>query len=203
MTQYNDKIKLKALLPTVQGTYGLVKSASDVARKTVENQLVPMKHLKNVLANDAYNSSDAKENFVVACDNLNTFLINYYNALDDASSNAVTYQSVVTRQLDAVVGDNELVNLDSFVKETNRAIEVLVDFVSDSKAVSGKFSELFGHIRGSYDLFKKSLLDDTPTADIEKAIDEIYTASKQVVNSVNVVSTSLALLSSLVANKAK
>lgn len=203
MTQYNDKIKLKALLPTVQGTYGLVKSASDVARKTVENQLVPMKHLKNILANDVYNSSDVKEDFVVACDNLNTFLINYYNALANASSNAVTYQSVVTRQLDALVGDNELVNLDSFAKETNRTIEVLVDFVSDSKAVGSKFSELFGHIRGSYDLFRKSLPDDTPTADIEKAIDEIYTASKQVVNSVNVVSTSLALLSSLVANEAK
>lgn len=203
MTQYNDKIKLKALLPTVQGTYGLVKSASDVARKTVENQLVPMKHLNNVLANDVYNSSDAKEDFVVACDNLNTFLINYYNALADASSNAVTYQSVVTRQLDALVGDNELVNLDSFVKETNRAIEVLVGSASDSKTVGSKFSELFGHIRGSYDLFKKSLPDETPTGDIEKAIDEIYSASKQVVNSVNVVSTSLALLSSLVANETK
>lgn len=203
MTQYNDKIKMKALLPTVQGTYGLVASASDVAGKTVENQLTPMKHLKNILASDIYNSVEAKEDFAIACNNLNAFLIDYYNALADVSSNAVTYQSVVTRQLDALVGDNELVNLDSFVKETNRAIEVLFDFVSDSKMVSTKFTELFGHISGAYDLFKKSLPDETPTDDIEKTIDEIYTASKQVVNSVNVVSTSLALLSSLVANEAK
>ena len=203
MTQYNNKIKMKALLPTVQGTYGLVKSASDVASKTVENQLVPMKHLNNVLAEDIYNSADAKEDFAVACNNLNKFLIDYNHALSDASSNAATYQSVVTRQLDTLVGNDELVNFDSFAKETNRAIEILTDFVSDSKTVSNKFSELFGHIRGSYDLFKKSLSDETPTSDIEKSIDEIYTASKQVVNSVNVVSTSLALLSSLVANEAK
>lgn len=204
MTQFNDKIKMKALLPTVQGTYGLVKSASDVASKTVENQLAPMKHLKDVLTNDAYVTHDdkIKDDFGIACNNFNQFLIDYYNALFDASAQAKTYQSVVTRQLDALVGSDELVNLDSFVSETNRAIEVLTGYVTDSKTVGNKFTELFANIHGTYDLFKKSLASDVSTAEIERAIDEIYATSKQVVNSVNVVSTSLALLSSLVANEA-
>ena len=205
MTQFNDKIKMKALLPTVQGTYGLVKSAADVASKTVENQLTPMKHLKNILVNDAFSSVDAKikDDFIIACDILNTFLADYYNDLAEASSQAKTYQRAVTRQLDDLVGDDKMVNLNSFVDETNRAIEVLSASVTDGKTVTDKFNELFGNISGTYDLFKKSLAGEVSTSDIEKSIDEIYTASKQVVNSVNVVSTSLTLLSSLVVNEAK
>lgn len=206
MTQ-NDKIKLKALLPTVQGTYGLVKSASAVASATVENQLVPLNRLKNVLTSDVIVSTGTdiktKEDFSVACLDLNTFLQTYLESLREATELAESYQSNVTRDLDALLERDIDVNIDAFVKTTNKSIESLSALTSDGKTTTTKFTELFGKIDETFRLFAKQLDGNSATSEIEALIDELSTASKQVVNSVNVVATSLELLKSLVASEAK
>lgn len=206
MTQ-NDKIKLKALLPTVQGTYGLVKSASAVASATVENQLAPLNRLRNVLASDVIVSTGTdiktKEDFSVACLDLNTFLKTYLESLREATELAESYQSVVTRDLDDLLERDIDVNIDAFVKSTNKSIESLSALTSDGKTTTTKFTELFGKIDETFRLFAKQLDGNSATSEIEALIDELSTASKQVVNSVNVVATSLELLKSLVASEAK
>lgn len=206
MTQ-NDKIKLKALLPSVQGTYGLVKSASAVASATVENQLVPLNRLKNVLASDVITTTGTdiktKEDFSVACLDLNTFLKTYLESLREATELAESYQSVVTRDLDALLERDIDVNIDAFVKSTNKSIESLSALTPDGKTTTTKFTELFGKIDETFRLFAKQLDGNSATSEIEALIDELSTASKQVVNSVNVVATSLELLKSLVASEAK
>lgn len=206
MTQ-NDKIKLKALLPTVQGTYGLVKSASAVASATVENQLVPLNRLKNVLTSDVIVSTGTdiktRDDFSVACLDLNTFLQTYFESLREATELAESYQSNVTRDLDALLERDIDVNIDAFVKTTNKSIESLSALASDGKTTTTKFTELFGKIDETFRLFAKQLDGNSSASEIEALIDELSTASKQVVNSVNVVATSLELLKSLVASEAK
>lgn len=206
MTQ-NDKIKLKALLPTVQGTYGLVKSAATVASATVENQLAPLSRLRNVLASDVITTTGTdiktKEDFGVACLDLNTFLKTYLESLREATELAESYQSVVTRDLDALLERDIDVNIEAFVKSTNKSIESLSALTSDGKTTTTKFTELFGKIDETFRLFAKQLDGNSATSEIEALIDELSTASKQVVNSVNVVATSLELLKSLVASEAK
>lgn len=206
MTQ-NDKIKLKALLPTVQGTYGLVKSASTVASATVENQLVPLNRLKNVLTSDVIVSTGTdiktRDDFSVACLDLNTFLKTYLDSLHEATELADSYQANVTRDLDALLERDIDVNIDVFVKTTNKSIESLSALTSDGKTTTTKFTELFGKIDETFRLFAKQLDGNSATSEIEALIDELSTASKQVVNSVNVVATSLELLKSLVASEAK
>lgn len=206
MTQ-NDKIKLKALLPTVQGTYGLVKSATTVASATVENQLVPLSRLRNVLTSDVIVSTGTdikiKEDFGVACLDLNTFLKTYLESLREATELAESYQSNVTRDLDALLERDIDVNIDAFVKTTNKSIESLSALTSDGKTTTTKFTELFGKIDETFRLFAKQLDGNSSASEIEALIDELSTASKQVVNSVNVVATSLELLKSLVASEAK
>lgn len=210
MTQ-NDKIKLKALLPTVQGTYGLVKSASAVASATVENQLVPLNRLRNVLTSDVIVSTGTdiktRDDFSVACLDLNTFLQTYFESLREATELAESYQSNVTRDLDALlerdIDVNIGVNIGAFVKTTNKSIESLSALTSDGKTTTTKFTELFGKIDETFRLFAKQLDGNSSASEIEALIDELSTASKQVVNSVNVVATSLELLKSLVASEAK
>lgn len=206
MTQ-NDKIKLKALLPTVQGTYGLVKSASAVASATVENQLVPLSRLRNVLTSDVIVSTGTdiktKDDFSVACLDLNTFLKTYLDSLHEATELAETYQANVTRDLDALLERDIDVNIDAFVKTTNKSIERLSALASDGKTTTTKFTELFGKIDETFRLFAKQLDGNSSASEIEALIDELSSASKQVVNSINVVATSLELLKSLVANEAK
>lgn len=206
MTQ-NDKIKLKALLPTVQGTYGLVKSASAVASATVENQLAPLNRLRNVLTSDVIVSTGTdiktRDDFSVACLDLNTFLKTYLESLQEATELAESYQSVVTGNLDALLERDIDVNIDVFVKTTNKSIESLSALTSDGKTTTTKFTELFGKIDETFRLFAKQLDGNSATSEIEALIDELSTASKQVVNSVNVVATSLELLKSLVASEAK
>ena len=206
MTQ-NDKIKLKALLPTVQGTYGLVKSASAVASATVENQLAPLNRLRNVLTSDVIVSTGTdiktKDDFSVACLDLNTFLQTYFESLREATELAESYQSNVTRDLDALLERDIDVNIDAFVKTTNKSIESLSALTSDGKTTTTKFTELFGKIDETFRLFAKQLDGNSSASEIEALIDELSTASKQVVNSVNVVATSLELLKSLVASEAK
>lgn len=206
MTQ-NDKIKLKALLPTVQGTYGLVKSASAVASATVENQLAPLNRLRNVLASDVIVSTGTdiktRDDFSVACLDLNTFLKTYLESLQEATDLAETYQANVTRDLDALLERDINVNIDAFVKTTNKSIERLSALASDGKTTTTKFTDLFGKIDETFRLFAKQLDGNSTTSEIEALIDELSTASKQVVNSVNVVATSLELLKSLVASEAK
>lgn len=206
MTQ-NDKIKLKALLPTVQGTYGLVKSASAVASATVENQLVPLNRLRNVLTSDVIVSTGTdiktRDNFSVACLDLNTFLKTYLDSLREATELAESYQSNVTRDLDALLERDIDVNIGAFVKTTNKSIESLSALTSDGKTTTTKFTELFGKIDETFRLFTKQLDGNSSASEIEALIDELSTASKQVVNSVNVVATSLELLKSLVASEAK
>lgn len=206
MTQ-NDKIKLKALLPTVQGTYGLVKSASAVASATVENQLAPLNRLRNVLTSDVIVSTGTdiktRDDFSVACLDLNTFLQTYFESLREATELAESYQSNVTRDLDALLERDIDVNIDAFVKTTNKSIESLSALTSDGKTTTTKFTELFGKIDETFRLFAKQLDGNSSVSEIEALIDELSTASKQVVNSVNVVATSLELLKSLVASEAK
>lgn len=206
MTQ-NDKIKLKALLPTVQGTYGLVKSASTVASATVENQLVPLNRLKNVLTSDVIVSTrtdiKTRDDFSVACLDLNTFLKTYLDSLHEATELADSYQANVTRDLDALLERDIDVNIDAFVKTTNKSIERLSALASDGKTTTTKFTELFGKIDETFRLFAKQLDGNSSASEIEALIDELSSASKQVVNSINVVATSLELLKSLVANEAK
>lgn len=206
MTQ-NDKIKLKALLPTVQGTYGLVKSASAVASATVENQLVPLNRLRNVLTSDVIVSTGTdiktRDDFSVACLDLNTFLKTYLDSLREATELAESYQSNVTRDLDALLERDIDVNIDAFVKTTNKSIESLSALTSDGKTTTTKFTELFGKIDETFRLFAKQLDGNSSASEIEALIDELSSASKQVVNSVNVVATSLELLKSLVASEAK
>lgn len=206
MTQ-NDKIKLKALLPTVQGTYGLVKSASAVASATVENQLVLLSRLRNVLTSDVIVSTGTdiktKDDFSVACLDLNTFLKTYLDSLHEATELAETYQANVTRDLDALLERDIDVNIDAFVKTTNKSIERLSALASDGKTTTTKFTELFGKIDETFRLFAKQLDGNSSASEIEALIDELSSASKQVVNSINVVATSLELLKSLVANEAK
>lgn len=206
MTQ-NDKIKLKALLPTVQGTYGLVKSASAVASATVENQLVPLSRLRNVLTSDVIVSTGTdiktKDDFSVACLDLNTFLKTYLDSLHEATELAELYQSNVTRDLDALLERDIDVNIDAFVKTTNKSIERLSTLASDGKTTTTKFTELFGKIDETFRLFAKQLDGNSSASEIEALIDELSSASKQVVNSINVVATSLELLKSLVASEAK
>lgn len=206
MTQ-NDKIKLKALLPTVQGTYGLVKSATTVASATVENQLAPLSRLRNVLASDVITTTGTdiktRDDFSVACLDLNTFLKTYLESLREATELAESYQSVVTRDLDALLERDIDVNIEAFVKSTNKSIESLSALTSDGKTTTTKFTELFGKIDETFRLFAKQLDGNSATSEIEALIDELSTASKQVVNSVNVVATSLELLKSLVASEAK
>lgn len=206
MTQ-NDKIKLKALLPTVQGTYGLVKSASAVASATVENQLVPLNSLRNVLTSDVIVSTGTdiktRDDFSVACLDLNTFLQTYFESLREATELSESYQSNVTRDLDALLERDIDVNIDAFVKTTNKSIESLSALTSDGKTTTTKFTELFGKIDETFRLFAKQLDGNSSASEIEALIDELSTASKQVVNSVNVVATSLELLKSLVASEAK
>lgn len=206
MTQ-NDKIKLKALLPTVQGTYGLVKSASAVASATVENQLVPLNRLRNVLTSDVIVSTGTdiktRDDFSVACLDLNTFLQTYFESLREATELAESYQSNVTRDLDALLERDIEVNIDAFVKTTNKSIESLSALTSDGKTTTTKFTELFGKIDETFRLFAKQLDGNSSASEIEALIDELSSASKQVVNSVNVVATSLELLKSLVASEAK
>ena len=206
MTQ-NDKIKLKALLPTVQGTYGLVKSASAVASATVENQLAPLNRLRNFLTSDVIVSTGTdiktRDDFSVACLDLNTFLQTYFESLREATELAESYQSNVTRDLDALLERDIDVNIDAFVKTTNKSIESLSALTSDGKTTTTKFTELFGKIDETFRLFAKQLDGNSSASEIEALIDELSTASKQVVNSVNVVATSLELLKSLVASEAK
>lgn len=206
MTQ-NDKIKLKALLPTVQGTYGLVKSASAVASATVENQLAPLNRLRNVLTSDVIVSTGTdiktRDDFSVACLDLNTFLQTYFESLREATELAESYQSNVTRDLDALLERDIDVNIGAFVKTTNKSIESLSALTSDGKTTTTKFTELFGKIDETFRLFAKQLDGNSSASEIEALIDELSTASKQVVNSVNVVATSLELLKSLVASEAK
>ena len=206
MTQ-NDKIKLKALLSTVQGTYGLVKSASAVASATVENQLAPLNRLRNVLTSDVIVSTGTdiktKDDFSVACLDLNTFLQTYFESLREATELAESYQSNVTRDLDALLERDIDVNIDAFVKTTDKSIERLSALASDGKTTTTKFTDLFGKIDETFRLFAKQLDGNSSVSEIEALIDELSTASKQVVNSVNVVATSLELLKSLVASEAK
>lgn len=206
MTQ-NDKIKLKALLPTVQGTYGLVKSASAVASATVENQLVPLGRLRNVLTSDVIVSTGTdiktRDDFSVACLDLNTFLKTYLDSLHEATDLAETYQANVTRDLDALLERDIDVNIDAFVKTTNKSIERLSVLASDGKTTTTKFTDLFGKIDETFRLFAKQLDGNSSASEIEALIDELSSASKQVVNSINVVATSLELLKSLVASEAK
>lgn len=206
MTQ-NDKIKLKALLPTVQGTYGLVKSASAVASATVENQLVPLSRLRNVLTSDVIVSTGTdikiKEDFSVACIDLNTFLKTYLDSLHEATELADSYQANVTRDLDALLERDIDVNIDAFVKTTDKSIERLSALASDGKITTTKFTDLFGKIDETFRLFAKQLDGNSSASEIEALIDELSSASKQVVNSINVVATSLELLKSLVASEAK
>lgn len=206
MTQ-NDKIKLKALLPTVQGTYGLVKSASAVASATVENQLAPLNRLRNVLASDVIVSTGTdiktRDDFSVACLDLNTFLKTYLESLQEATELAETYQANVTRDLDALLERDIDVNIEAFVKTTNKSIERLSTLASDGKTTTTKFTDLFGKIDETFRLFAKQLDGNSSASEIEALIDELSSASKQVVNSVNVVATSLELLKSLVASEAK
>lgn len=206
MTQ-NDKIKLKALLPTVQGTYGLVKSASAVASATVENQLVPLNRLKNVLTSDVIVSTGTdiktRDDFSVACLDLNTFLKTYLDSLHEATELAETYQANVTRDLDALLERDIDVNIDAFVKTTDKSIKRLSALASDGKTTTTKFTDLFGKIDETFRLFAKQLDGNSSASEIEALIDELSSASKQVVNSINVVATSLELLKSLVASEAK
>ena len=206
MTQ-NDKIKLKTLLPTVQGTYGLVKSASAVASATVENQLAPLGRLRNVLASDVIVSTGTdiktRDDFSVACLDLNTFLKIYLDSLQEATDLAETYQANVTRDLDALLERDIDVNIDVFVKTTNKSIERLSALASDGKTTTTKFTDLFGKIDETFRLFAKQLDGNGSASEIEALIDELSSASKQVVNSINVVATSLELLKSLVASEAK
>lgn len=206
MTQ-NDKIKLKALLPTVQGTYGLVKSASAVASATVENQLVPLSRLRNVLTSDVIVSTGTdiktKDDFSVACLDLNTFLKTYLDSLHEATELADSYQANVTRDLDALLERDIDVNIDAFVKTTDKSIERLSALASDGKTTTTKFTDLFGKIDETFRLFAKQLDGNSSASEIEALIDELSSASKQVVNSINVVATSLELLKSLVASEAK
>lgn len=206
MTQ-NDKIKLKALLPTVQGTYGLVKSASAVASATVENQLVPLNRLRNVLTSDVIVSTGTdiktRDDFSVACLDLNTFLKTYLDSLHEATELAETYQANVTRDLDALLERDIDVNIDAFVKTTDKSIERLSALASDGKTTTTKFTDLFGKIDETFRLFAKQLDGNSSASEIEALIDELSSASKQVVNSINVVATSLELLKSLVASEAK
>lgn len=206
MTQ-NDKIKLKALLPTVQGTYGLVKSASAVASATVENQLVPLNRLRNVLTSDVIISTGTdiktRDDFSVACLDLNTFLKTYLDSLHEATELAETYQANVTRDLDALLERDIDVNIDAFVKTTDKSIERLSALASDGKTTTTKFTDLFGKIDETFRLFAKQLDGNSSASEIEALIDELSSASKQVVNSINVVATSLELLKSLVASEAK
>lgn len=206
MTQ-NDKIKLKALLPTVQGTYGLVKSASAVASATVENQLVPLNRLRNVLTSDVIVSTGTdiktRDDFSVACLDLNTFLKTYLDSLHEATELAETYQANVTRDLDALLERDIDVNIDAFVKTTDKSIERLSTLASDGKTTTTKFTDLFGKIDETFRLFAKQLDGNSSASEIEALIDELSSASKQVVNSINVVATSLELLKSLVASEAK
>lgn len=206
MTQ-NDKIKLKALLPTVQGTYGLVKSASAVASATVENQLAPLNRLRNVLTSDVIVSTGTdiktKDDFSVACLDLNTFLQTYFESLREATELAESYQSNVTRDLDALLERDIDVNIDAFVKTTDKSIKRLSALASDGKTTTTKFTDLFGKIDETFRLFAKQLDGNSSASEIEALIDELSSASKQVVNSINVVATSLELLKSLVASEAK
>lgn len=206
MTQ-NDKIKLKALLPTVQGTYGLVKSASAVASATVENQLVPLNRLRNVLTSDVIVSTGTdiktRDDFSVACLDLNTFLKTYLDSLHEATELAETYQANVTRDLDALLERDIDVNIEAFVKTTDKSIERLSALASDGKTTTTKFTDLFGKIDETFRLFAKQLDGNSSASEIEALIDELSSASKQVVNSINVVATSLELLKSLVASEAK
>lgn len=206
MTQ-NDKIKLKALLPTVQGTYGLVKSASAVASATVENQLAPLNRLRNVLTSDVIVSTGTdiktRDDFSVACLDLNTFLKTYLDSLHEATELADSYQANVTRDLDALLERDIDVNIGAFVKTTNKSIERLSVLASDGKTTTTKFTDLFGKIDETFRLFAKQLDGNSAASEIEALIDELSSASKQVVNSINVVATSLELLKSLVANEAK
>lgn len=206
MTQ-NDKIKLKALLPTVQGTYGLVKSASAVASATVENQLVPLNRLRNVLTSDVIVSTGTdiktRDDFSVACLDLNTFLKTYLDSLHEATDLAEIYQANVTRDLDALLERDIDVNIDAFVKTTDKSIERLSALASDGKTTTTKFTDLFGKIDETFRLFAKQLDGNSSASEIEALIDELSSASKQVVNSINVVATSLELLKSLVASEAK
>lgn len=206
MTQ-NDKIKLKALLPTVQGTYGLVKSASAVASATVENQLAPLNRLRNVLTSDVIVSTGTdiktKDDFSVACLDLNTFLKTYLDSLHEATELAETYQANVTRDLDALLERDIDVNIDAFVKTTDKSIKRLSALASDGKTTTTKFTDLFGKIDETFRLFAKQLDGNSSASEIEALIDELSSASKQVVNSINVVATSLELLKSLVASEAK
>lgn len=206
MTQ-NDKIKLKALLPTVQGTYWLVKSASAVASATVENQLVPLNRLRNVLTSDVIVSTGTdiktRDDFSVACLDLNTFLKTYLDSLHEATELAETYQANVTRDLDALLERDIDVNIDAFVKTTDKSIERLSALASDGKTTTTKFTDLFGKIDETFRLFAKQLDGNSSASEIEALIDELSSASKQVVNSINVVATSLELLKSLVASEAK
>lgn len=206
MTQ-NDKIKLKALLPTVQGTYGLVKSATTVASATVENQLAPLNRLRNVLTSDVIVSTGTdiktRDDFSVACLDLNTFLKTYLDSLHEATELAETYQANVTRDLDALLERDIDVNIDAFVKTTDKSIERLSALASDGKTTTTKFTDLFGKIDETFRLFAKQLDGNSSASEIEALIDELSSASKQVVNSINVVATSLELLKSLVASEAK
>ena len=113
-----------------------------MASATVENQLVPLGRLRNVLTSDVIVSTGTdiktRDDFSVACLDLNTFLKTYLDSLHEATELAGTYQANVTRDLDALLERDIDVNIDAFVKTTDKSIERLSALASDGKTTTTK-----------------------------------------------------------------
>lgn len=213
MSKNIDKFKLKALLPTTQGTYNLILSSLKITNSTIENQLTVLKSImsKNDDAESMpdLDNQDIKTEFLVSLANFNELL----TLLNDNVLANISYvknkRSFINSLTDEVVKNNE-VNADEIFDNINDIIDTITKSLGTPSEIKKQYEDYFAKSYQAFGSYSKAVIDSYEYGSIKKEHDEINNnfevlkhLSVSVIDSINVIDTCLVLIKTLIDKEQK
>lgn len=213
MSKNIDKFKLKALLPTTQGTYNMILSSLTITKTTVETQLTVLKSIMS--KNDDTESmpdldnQDIKTEFLVSLANFNDLL----SLLNENILANISYvkdkRSFINSLTDEVVKNNE-VNADEIFDNIDDIIDTIAKSLGTPSEIKKQYEDCFTKSYQTFGSYSKAVIENYEYSSIKKEHDKINNdfemlkhLSASVIDSINVIDTCLVLIKALIDKEQK
>ena len=211
MSKNIDKIKLKALLPTTQGTYNMILSSLKMMNSTIENQLIVLERIiSNV--NDENNmpeleNSDLKVEFLTSIGDFKDLLKSFIENISSSISYVKNKRSSINLLTDELIKNSEI-QVDEIFDNINDIIDTITKLLGTPTEVKDLYGDRFSKTYLIFEQYCKIVNNDYNYEYLKKEQDKVNNdlemlkhTSISVIDSINVIDTCTVLIKALINNK--
>lgn len=211
MSKNIDKIKLKALLPTTQGTYNMILSSLKMMNSTIENQLIVLERIiSNV--NDENNmpeleNSDLKFEFLTSIDDFKDLLKSFIENISSSISYVKNKRSSINLLTDELIKNSEI-QVNEIFDNINDIIDTITKSLGTPTEVKDLYEDRFSKTYLIFEQYCKIVNNDYNYEYLKKEQDKVNNdlemlkhTSISVIDSINVIDTCTVLIKTLLNNE--